>query len=216
MSPVAPYTSQVGGDDPTVLSQFSYAYNAASQVTDYTGPEGPLNYAYDNTGQLTAVSGDRTENYSFDVNGNRTISGYVTGAGNQLLSDGTYNYTYDQNGNTLTKTRIADGQVTTNTWDYDNRLTDVVVKDTAGNIMQEAHYTYDLFGQRIGVWEDVASQAATQRWTVYDGANPYADFDATGSLTNRYMYGLKMDQLFGRADSTGAIEWYLKDQPSQY
>src|ERR1019366_2651553 len=49
-----------------------------------------------------------TEHYSFDVNGNRTISGYVTGVGNQLLSDGTYNYTYDQNGNTLTKTRIAD------------------------------------------------------------------------------------------------------------
>src|ERR1019366_9109344 len=120
---------------------FSYAYNAASQVTDYTGPEGTLNYAYDNTGQLTAVSGDRTENYSFDVNGNRTITGYVTGAGNQLSSDGTYNYTYDQNGNTLTKTRIADGQVTTNTWDYENRLTHVLVQNAAGTIIKEAWYT---------------------------------------------------------------------------
>ena len=77
------------------------------------------------------------------------MAGYVTGAGNQLLSDGTYNYTYDQNGNTLTKTRIADGQVTTNTWDYDNRLTHVVVQNAAGTIIKEALYTYDVFGRRI-------------------------------------------------------------------
>ena len=31
---------------------------------------------------------------SFDTNGNRTMSGYVTGPGNQLLSDGTWNYGY--------------------------------------------------------------------------------------------------------------------------
>jgi RHS repeat-associated protein len=69
-----------------------------------------------------------------------------------------------------------------------------------------------VFGRRISVWEDVASQAATQRWTVYDGQNPYADFNSNGSLTNRYMYGLKMDQLFGRANADGSAQWYLTDR----
>ncbi len=39
-------------------------------------------------GQLTAVSGWRSESYSYDATGNRTMSGYQTGTGNRLLADG--------------------------------------------------------------------------------------------------------------------------------
>ncbi len=35
------------------------------------------------------------EAYSYDANGNRTMTGYATGDNNQLLDDGTYSYTYD-------------------------------------------------------------------------------------------------------------------------
>ena len=82
------------------------------------------------------------------------MPGYVTGNGNRLLSDGTCNFTYDNEGNLLTKTRISDGQVTENTWDYRNRLTQVVVQDAQSNIIKEARYTYDVNDRRIGVWED--------------------------------------------------------------
>jgi RHS repeat-associated protein len=50
-----------------------------------------------------------------------------------------------------------------------------------------------------------------QIWTVYDGANTYADFDGNGNLTNRYLYGLGVDQLFGKMDANGNVGWYLTD-----
>src|SRR5262249_13147516 len=155
------------------------------------------NYSYDATGQLTGVTGAHSESYSFDLNGNRTMSGYVTTTGNRLQTDGTYNYTYDQEGNMLTKTRISDGQSWNFTWDYRNRLTDVVVKNASGTVLSSQHNTYDVFDRRIGVSTTI-NGVTTQMWTVYDGANTYADFDGNGNLTNRYLYGLAIDQLFGK------------------
>ncbi len=72
---------------PAGQKSFTYEYNAASQVSGYTGPEGSLTYAYDNSGQLTGVSGARTETYSFDANGNRNMTGYVTAASNEMTAD---------------------------------------------------------------------------------------------------------------------------------
>ena len=66
--------------------------------------------------------------------------------------------------------------MTTYTYDYRNRLTEVTV---GGTIV--ATYTYDALDRRIGI-----KDSGTQTWTVYDGtsadANPYADFNGSGSL----------------------------------
>ena len=57
---------------------------------------------------------------------------------------------------------------------------------TGGTVV--ATYTYNALDQRIGV-----KDSGTQTWTVYDGtsadANPYADFNGSGSLTERYLFG---------------------------
>lgn len=192
---------------PVTLSAFGYNYDAARRVTDSTGPDGELTYGYDQTGQLTSVTGSRTESYSYDANGNRTMAGYVTEDGNRLSSDGTFNYSYDNEGNVLTKVRIADGQQTEYTWDYRNRLTDVVVKEASGAVLTAEHFTYDVDGRRIGV-----SVNGEQTWTVYNGQNPYADFDGTGALTTRYLYGEAIDQLFARTQANGETAWYLTDR----
>jgi RHS repeat-associated protein len=125
-----------------------------------------------------------------------------------------YNYTYDNEGNLLTKTRLSDGQVTEYTWDYRNRLVRVVVKDAAGTVLHEERYTSDVLDRRIGVWEDVdgaGPQGPSQRWTVYDGDNPWADFDGAGSLITRYLYSPAIDQLFARISAAGEVDWYLTD-----
>jgi YD repeat-containing protein len=147
------------------------------QLTSYTGPEGAVNFSYDATSQLTGATGARSEGYSYDANGNRTMTGYSTGDGNRLTSDGTYTYTYDNEGNLLSKTRISDGQVTEFVWDYRNRLSGVVVKDAGGAVLQETVFTYDVNDRRIGKRVDPdgpGPQAAVQLWTVYDGVSPYA------------------------------------------
>jgi YD repeat-containing protein len=62
-------------------------------------------------GRRTA-DGQRT--YSYDPNGNRTLTGYQTGPGNRLLSDGTWDYTYDPEGNLTRKVYRTTGE----TWTY--------------------------------------------------------------------------------------------------
>jgi YD repeat-containing protein len=77
-----------GGSDT-----FTYAYDSASRVTQYTSSraaEGTITFGYDASAQLTNVtSTSYSETFTYDTNGNRTMSGYSTGAGNRLTSDGT-------------------------------------------------------------------------------------------------------------------------------
>ena len=86
---------------------------------------------------------------------------------------------------------------------------------TGGTIV--ATYTYNALNQRIGI-ED----SGTQTWTVYDGtsadANPYADFNGSGSLTERYLFGpgvvngAVVDEILARTSSGGTTAWYLTDK----
>jgi RHS repeat-associated protein len=204
------HTSSVAG----TLSSFSYGYDNADRLTSSTGPEGSKTYTYDNTDQLTGVAGVNPESFSYDANGNRTMAGYSTGTGNRLTSDGTYNYTYDDEGNTLTQTRISDGQVTSFIWDNRNRLTEADIRDAGGNLLHQEKYTYDVLDRRIGVWIDADGAgpgAGVQTRTAYNGANAWADFDASGSLTTRYLMGTGMDSLLARVPVAGAVGWYLTD-----
>jgi RHS repeat-associated protein len=196
------HTSSAAGS----LSSFAYGYDAADRLTSYTGPDGSLTYGYDNTDQLTGVSGSATEGFAYDANGNRNSAGYSTGTGNRLTSDGTYTYTYDNEGNRLTKTRVSDGQVTSYTYDERNRLTDVQVKSSGGVLLHEERYTYDALDRRIGVWTD-----GVQLWTAYRGDNAWADFNGSGTLQTRYLFGLEADDLVARVSAAGSVGWYLID-----
>jgi hypothetical protein len=157
----------------------------ANRMVQYTGPEGTLQYSYDNLGQLIGVSGARQETYVYDANGNRLYAAspalpngeahYTIGPENRLLSDGTYRYEYDTEGNLIRKTRISDGQVTEFTYDYRNRVTDIVVKGAQGNVVYRTHYIYDVFDRRIATEVDAdgdGPQQPVRTWTFYDGDNP--------------------------------------------
>jgi RHS repeat-associated protein len=201
------------GEDASTLSQFGYAFDANSRVTNYTGPEGSLSYALDTNGQLLSVTGSRSEDYALDANGNRTSN--TTTAGNLLLNDGKYSYTYDLEGNQKTKTRISDGQLTEYFWDHRNQLTKALVKDANGVLLKELRFTYDVEGRRVGSWVDAdgaGPEEPDQVWTVFDGVNPYMDFDGDGLLKTRYLYGPGIDELFARIGSGEDPQWYLADR----
>ena len=84
------------------LANYTYAYDLASRLTTETdNGASPITYSYDATNQLL---GDGTSTYSYDLNGNRTNTGYQTGPDNRLLSDGTWSYSYDSEGNLVKKT----------------------------------------------------------------------------------------------------------------
>jgi RHS repeat-associated protein len=86
--------------------------------------------------------------------------------------------------------------------------------DQGGTVI--ATYTYNALGQRIGV-----DDAGTQTWTVYNGnsadASPYSDFNGSGSVTERYLFGPTVVNgavtagILARTNSSGTTDWNLTD-----
>jgi RHS repeat-associated protein len=201
---------------PTTIS-YAFAYDANSQITQMVNADGTSNYAYDNNGQLLSDSLS-AESYSFDANGNRTSANGTTygtpGADNQVSNDGTYTYTYDANGNRLTRTSTATGQVDNYTWDYRNRLTEVVTKTSSGTTVQTVSYTYDTFNRRIGMTvKDGSGTVTLAENYVYDGTNLLLVLDASGNVTQRFFNGpsgvLAQENVSG---GTSTTSWALTDQ----
>ena len=211
-------------DGGSTLASYTYGYNAASQITSYQGLSYSLSYTCLQDGELYGASGTLAGStysvtYNYDANGNRTSTStdigdtitnatYTTATGNEMTGDGTNTYTFDNNGNTLTQTNTATGTVTHFTWDYENRLTDVKVVSSGGTVLNDEKFTYDVFGNRICV-----SLNGTQTlYTVYDGSNPYMDFNGSGSVTERYLYNpYAQNQFYGQVNRSGTTEWFVTD-----
>jgi RHS repeat-associated protein len=87
-------------------------------------------------------------------------------------------------------------------------LTEEQVKDSHGNLLQDEKFTYDVNNNRIGVMLN----GVQQLWTVFDGANPYMDFNGSGQLTQRYLTNPKgLSQFYGQVSASGATQWFLTD-----
>ncbi len=193
------------------------------RVTQMTGQDGTSDYGYDTTSQLTSAvhTFQTSESYTYDVNGNRTMTGWQTGTDNRLLNDGTYSYEYDKEGNRTKRTKTATGDVTEYAWDYRNRLVRVTEKDMMGTMTKVVEYTYDVFNRRIAKQVDTTgpfdmADAAIERYVVddihtglvsLDGGNVVLDFtdpDGAGSqpiaLAKRYLYGKMVDQILAQED----------------
>jgi RHS repeat-associated protein len=195
----------------SALATYVYTYDNANRVTSEKDAEGTASFTYDNANELTGVTGSRTESYTYDSNGNRTGTGYSTTVTNETLTSPGVTYTYDSAGNTISAN--SGGTITTYTYDYRNRLTEV---DQAGTII--ATYAYNALDQRIEIQE-----SGGRTWSVYNGtgadALPYADFNGSGGgLLTRYVSGPGMingavvDELLARTSSGGTTAWYLTDK----
>ncbi len=230
-------TNLAHAKNSTTFASYTWAFDAHSRVTSMSftslvGSNGSSTYSYDNTDQLTATdhSFQTDEANAFDVNGNRTNTGYTTATNNRLTSDGTFNYTYDNEGNRLTRTRIsgaaADDYLTEYTWDHHNRLTKVLFKNNSGTATKEAIYTYDIFDRRIKKLIDAdgaGSGAAVVVEYVYDGGwDIQLAFNGQSSLTNRYLHGPGEDNILADEQfsptganqmptAVGSLLWPLAD-----
>jgi RHS repeat-associated protein len=203
-------THQVTGG--SALATYIYGYDNANRVTAETDKEGTASFTYDNSDQLTGVTGSRSESYGYDLNGNRNTTGYSTGTENELTASPGVTYSYDNAGNMIGATNTSTHVTQTYAYDYRNRLTGVTAGGTA-----VATYVYDALDRRIGI-----KDSGTQTWVVYDGsspdAEPYADFNGSGTLLTRYLAGpgvvngAAVDELLARTSSGGTTAWYLPDK----
>jgi RHS repeat-associated protein len=196
----------------TTTTTYTYTYDAANRIKTLTEGTGTTTYTYDKTNQLTGADRPNTlpdEAYSYDANGNRTNAGYATRADNRLRSDGTYTYRYDNEGNLISQ--IGAGLIREFTWDYRNRLTKVVDKNSSNITTKSVEYTYDALNQRIAKSVDpdgAGGQVPTVTRFVYDRDHVALEF--TGSTTTRYLYGTEIDQILAM-EKASQTTWLLTD-----
>jgi RHS repeat-associated protein len=204
----------------SAISTYLWQYDAASQIIQETTPDASSVITYDADGQLLSATStnptlDPPQNYSYDATGNRANGGDVTGPGNELMSDGTYDYQYDGEGNLTQKTQILTGAVTTDTWDYRDRLAEVVSTTSAGVVTQDVKYTYDAYNRRIGKSVSVNGGTPVVSRYIYDGDNLILQFDGSGTQTHRYLNGPGTDNVLadeqGTGSAGGTLVWLLGD-----
>jgi RHS repeat-associated protein len=189
-----------------IIAQSTYVLDNLNRLTSTTKNGQTQTYDYDSTDQIKTVTGSNSEAYTYDQNGNRTNSGYITDAGNRLRSDGTYSYEYDFEGNRTTRTKIADGTVDTYSWDYRNRLMGIVTTDLDGLVTRTVGYTYDVDDQRVSKTVD----GVVENYYL-DGNQIAFVTDGGGNETFHYLYGLNVDQVLAQDSSTGMV-WALADR----
>jgi RHS repeat-associated protein len=198
------------------LAEFDYERDIADQIAQWTHHGQTTTYQYDAAGQLTSADHEfqSDESYSYDGTGNRTNPGYATGPGNRLVADGSFDYAYDDEGNRISQTDRTTGDVTEYTFDHRNRLLSVRVKSAGGIILRESTYRYDALNRRIAKSVDpdgAGPQPAIPTYTVYDGQHAWADWAADGSVTMRYLFGDRTDEIIARWKPLAGTSWYLTD-----
>ena len=204
----------------TTLSSFSYALDAVGnrlRVVESTGNR--VTWSYDKTYQLTNEqrSGSNSYNitYTYDPVGNRlvliedatrTTSSYD--AANELtksksnagVTTSITTYTSDAAGNLLTSLGLSN-QRTTNTWDFENRLTQVALPSAIVDT-----FTYNGDGQRV---QKIDSTGTTKH--VWDGQNILLETNASNII--QVVYTLQ-PMLYGNLISqrrSGTTSFYLFD-----
>jgi len=158
-------------------------------------------YTYDPLYQLTQVvqGATTTESYGYDAVGNKLsslgVSPYNYNSSNELTSTPSGSYTYDNNGNTLT-----DPSGKSYTWDFENRLTQVVVPGT-GTVT----FKYDPWGRRV----QKSSPSGTINY-LYDGLGVTEELDSAGNILAKYTHETGMDRPLAEL-RFGATSYYQQD-----
>jgi len=113
---------------------------------------------------------------------------------------------FDNNGNTQTK--VVGSSTTTYAWDFENRLTSVMLPGTGGTVS----FRYDPFGRRVQKSFTTGANPPTTTTTnyLYDGDNGIEEVDANGSVLARYSQGLNFDDPLAMLRG-GATNYYHAD-----
>ena len=174
----------------SALDGATYSYDAAGNRTSKTSLLSNITsaFTYDPTYQLLnmAQGAQTKENYTYDPVGNRLSSPgapYTYNSSNEMTAREGVPYSYDSNGNRTAKTN--GGGTTTYNWDFENRLTSVVLPGTGGAVSLK----YDPFGRRI---EKTSPSGSTIY--VYDGDDIIEELNADGSIGERYTNGSGIDE----------------------
>jgi RHS repeat-associated protein len=195
-----------------ILANYTYTYDLASRLTAETDNGTTTSYVYDNINQLTSAG---STNYGYDANGNRNTNGYTVGTNNQMTNDGVWTYTYDAEGNLTQKSKGANAETVTYTYDSNNQMigmTDRSSSGGGGTLLAQGTYLYDALQNRIE--KDVYTQTSgtmTASRFGYDGANIWADLNGSNQLQSRRVFLDGVNEPAARI-ANGTVTYYLADR----
>ena len=193
----------------------SYTFDAEDRVTGQTINGVTQAFGYDNLDQVTSNNGAAL---TYDASGNRTVSGYVIGAGNRVTGDGTWTYTHDDTGAVTGKSKS--GEAWAYTYDLNGQMTSASKSATVGGTVTDAvAYTYDAWGNRVSRTQS-GTTSSTERYVMdgWDTAKGHAagtenfdttiDLNGSNAVTGRRLFGAGFDAAAASRDADGAVSWY--------
>ena len=187
------------------LMRYSYAYDAAGNITVKDTEHGAYAYGYDVLDRLTSATYPTSgETFSYDKVGNRikhNSAVWTYNANNELLTRPNVSYAYDANGSQVKAT--AGTTVTNYIYNGEHRLAQV--KQGATTI---AAYQYDPFGRRISKMVN-----GSTIYYFYNNEGLTAEADSTGKVLVSYGYAPNSiwgtDPMYLRVNNT--YHYYLND-----
>ena len=156
----------------------------------YTRPLRYGNYfnAFFNLDNSTNAVTDSFDIYAVKYDGTKDI--VAKQSLNVFVAKTPEQFTYDNDGNLLT-----DGKFTY-TWDAENRLVKAETSDT------RIEFTYDYMGRRTNKKLYINNVLTTETKFTYDGWNLAAEYDASNTLINSYLWG---EDLSGSLQGAGGV-----------
>ncbi len=220
----------------TKTEDYTYDTNGVLNTMSYSFPDvwvnpvqGELNFTRDNSGLITAVTGDKQMNitynndleigniqhtlpqsfaeaYTYDTRGNRLTSptqSSVYNNLNQLIENSTHTYQYDADGNLIEEKNKA----TTETRKYYFNSQDRLIKyehypTDAALLDVTAEYKYDLHGRRI---QKSVNGVITN--FVWEQNNLSLELDSSNQPIRKYFYNVAMDDVECHLEYTEVTHW---------
>lgn len=155
---------------------------------------------------------DRSESFSYDLNGNLVNTGVYTGSqfddADQLLSNSGATYEHDSQGN-LTVTRYPDGSRLETIHDPSNRIKSIREYDPSGNETYEETFVYDGLGRRIGTAD---GNETVRRVFAFNNTIAAITEDSQSNIEiMTYLVGPGLDQVVA-ARVSDAVQYLHRDE----
>ncbi|MBI3148538.1 MAG: RHS repeat-associated core domain-containing protein [Betaproteobacteria bacterium] len=192
-NPFGELASFQASHNANALLHYTLSYDPLGRITakDETvgGATTAFQYQYDPAGRLEEVrrDGSTTTRYGYDANGNRSeLNGSSIATyddQDRLLTYAGTTYSYTANGTLTQKTEGS--QITQYVYDAFGNLRSVTLPDGT-----QIDNLVDGKNRRVG---KKVNGALTQGWLYQDQLKIAAEFDGSGALVSRFVYGTKVN-----------------------
>ena len=204
------------------LVDYDNTYDDGNRITQESRNSAPQTFDYDENSQVTSGYGN---NYEYDYTGNRTMSGWTSGAANRLSTDGTWTYSHDAEGNLVKRSMGSSAETWTYGYDHRNQLTWVEKRSTdGGTLLLRVEYLNDVFGNLLRRIETVGSSTTATRYAFeITDRSPgitksvhrlWGQVDAAETVTLRYLLGEGDTERWARMTSSG-VHWLVAGSPGK-